>query len=754
MVHLVWAARVALLVLCWLGGTAHAQPASERVLVENDRHAVSARLDGEHLVVVLEALADRSDETNGAFPRVDFAQIAVDVNQNGRVDKGEDVKFGANQRRLCRQRFLADGAYSGCDDDDGASVQVAFEGTARQRRPHPVWTYRLPAASLAEAGEHTAHLAVVFHEAGKGYTGYPEGGRPTQPFAKVMRAPIAERERTARPDPGYVRKELGPPAVEMVSNERIAVTALRGRGRTTFVLEAVGDTRDDLRGRYPKQDTGTIFVDVNQDLEPSPGVDLAFGVDGRGQLCASTVSADGGVGDCGSHASRARVRVAFEGTDKQAEPHPVWSFDVPNRELTSGSVAHLVFRFHEARRGNLRFPTLPAEGATFDRVAVLDLRTLEGGVRPDESEEREEPVVVEHDTTPPNITVSAPVGSGGRVSIDAKTVRVEGHAEDGSGLMEVLVGGEDAGVSASGEFWRDVPLSIGENQIRIRVQDTEGNWAECGITVVRETAALPPAAASGGDEGRGLDELDGVEPGSGVEELTAGAYHALLIAVQDYDDPGIPDLDHPIADARRLQQVLTEQYRFEPEHVTLLENPTEGEVFTGLQALSSQVGPDDNVVVFYAGHGTWNDQIGQGYWLPRDAKNDSPAQWLSNADIRDLVRGIASHHTLLISDACFSGGLFKTRDALIGADRAVQELHRLPSRKAMTSGTLTEVPDDSVFLDYLIDRLEQAATNWVTADALFADFRQAVINNSPNTPQYGVIYEAGDEGGEFVFVRR
>jgi len=33
---------------------------------------------------------------------------------------------------------------------------------------------------------------------------------------------------------------------------------------------------------------------------------------------------------------------------------------------------------------------------------------------------------------------------------------------------------------------------------------------------------------------------------------------------------------------------------------------------------------------------------------------------------------------------------------------------------------------------------------------LFVSFREAVMNNSPNTPQYGTIQNAGDEGGDFI----
>ncbi len=108
----------------------------------------------------------------------------------------------------------------------------------------------------------------------------------------------------------------------------------------------------------------------------------------------------------------------------------------------------------------------------------------------------------------------------------------------------------------------------------------------------------------------------------------------------------------------------------------------------------------------------------------------------------------------MISDACFSGGLFRTRSAFEASPPAIQEVYRLPSRKAMTSGTLTEVPDESAFLHYLIKRLEENTTPYLTAQELFVSFRTAVINNSRNVPQFGEIQDAGDEGGDFVFWRR
>jgi hypothetical protein len=108
----------------------------------------------------------------------------------------------------------------------------------------------------------------------------------------------------------------------------------------------------------------------------------------------------------------------------------------------------------------------------------------------------------------------------------------------------------------------------------------------------------------------------------------------------------------------------------------------------------------------------------------------------------------------LISDACFSGGLFKTRKAFADASVAINEVYKLPSRKAMTSGTLTEVPDKSVFIEYLIKRLQNNTNKYFTSQSLFSSMQEAIINNSSVIPQWGTISETGDEGGDFIFIKK
>jgi hypothetical protein len=177
-------------------------------------------------------------------------------------------------------------------------------------------------------------------------------------------------------------------------------------------------------------------------------------------------------------------------------------------------------------------------------------------------------------------------------------------------------------------------------------------------------------------------------------------------------------------------------------------------IIMALDAYSEKITNKDNLLIFYAGHGYWDEKSGVGYWLPSDARKGSSVNWFRNSTLRDFIGGIQSKHTILIADACFSGTIFKTRAAFTENAVGIQKLYELTSRKAMTSGSLKEVPDESVFLKYLIARLEENEEPYLLSETLFSSFKTAVLNNSPNVPQYGTIQNVGDEGGDFIFIKK
>lgn len=351
------------------------------------------------------------------------------------------------------------------------------------------------------------------------------------------------------------------------------------------------------------------------------------------------------------------------------------------------------------------------------------------------------------DKTPPNINITSPLVTRGlKVVQKNKTVNVTGKATDASGIYEVMINGIEAKVDPTGNFSATIPLAVGDNTLLVSATDTKMNRGSYNFTITRQSTEIVNPITVDTD----------IIPINAAEIKPDGKYYALIIGIQDYKDETINDLDRPVADANSLYQLLTTDYTFDKQNVSFLKNPTRDQLFESLELLSKKVKSMDNLLIFYAGHGYWDENRKQGYWFPSDARRVNRSTWLTNADLKEYISAINSKHTLLISDACFSGGIFKSRSVMAGANRAIKELYEMPSRKAMTSGTLKEVPDQSVFIQYLVKRLQQNADKFLSAEQLFSNLRTAVINNSANgqVPQFGEIKEAGDEGGDFIFIKR
>lgn len=234
------------------------------------------------------------------------------------------------------------------------------------------------------------------------------------------------------------------------------------------------------------------------------------------------------------------------------------------------------------------------------------------------------------------------------------------------------------------------------------------------------------------------------------KSFSSGKYHAIIISENQYQDDIITDLNEPKNDADKLTSILVSKYFFKQEDIIRLVDPTRANILDAIEKKRKCLSVDDNLIIFYAGHGYWDEVLKMGYWLPSDARKDSKSNWVSNTDLTLYLSAFESNHVLLVSDACFSGGIFKTR-SIGDMDQGIKRLYELKSRKAITSGNLKEVPDNSVFMKFLIKQLELNNDAFLTADQLFAKIRPNILNNSSTEPLYGVVHNTGDEGGEFVF---
>ena len=335
------------------------------------------------------------------------------------------------------------------------------------------------------------------------------------------------------------------------------------------------------------------------------------------------------------------------------------------------------------------------------------------------------------DLYPPEIIVNSPLldknDNYDMAVVEAKKVEIKVSVYDKNQVKSVKINGRKAKQGMLDEYSATITLYTGHNVIKIEAIDNVGN------KTVYEHDVLCTYQY----------DLD----------LKGGTYYALLIGIGKYDDFKIDNLKYPISDVEAFKKALL-NYTFDKENIHTLENPSRAEIIELLEIFANSLMPTDNLIIFYAGHGYWDAYKEIGYWIPADADLHNKSNWLRNSTIKDYIGAIKAKHTLLITDACFSGSIFQTRGLEAEQVVAYQKIYDMPSRKGMTSGTLKEVPDKSVFLNTLIKRLNQNENKYLPASKLFNSMRDAVLNNSPNVPQYGTIQGVGDEGGEFIFIKK
>jgi len=233
-----------------------------------------------------------------------------------------------------------------------------------------------------------------------------------------------------------------------------------------------------------------------------------------------------------------------------------------------------------------------------------------------------------------------------------------------------------------------------------------------------------------------------------------GKYYALIIANNTYKpEAGMMSLQRPVTDANALKEVLTARYTFDRTNVMTLYDRSKLDVEVTLEELQKRVLPEDNLLIFYAGHGIMDQESDIGYWLLSDATR-SRVTWLSNSTITDFVKACKARHILLIADACYSGSIYSSRGVMDNAPAAVRDLLRSKSRKAITSGGTTEVTDESKFAQVLVDQLKYNMEPYLRSLDLYNLLQKPVMANSLTSPRWGPISNVGDDNGDFVFILR
>lgn len=313
-----------------------------------------------------------------------------------------------------------------------------------------------------------------------------------------------------------------------------------------------------------------------------------------------------------------------------------------------------------------------------------------------------------------------------------------GRVDAPAGLLSVSMNGQPVEVNGAGVFQATLSAET-TGPIALTAVDRLGRRTDLTLDLTSDSTAQPAAA-------RGF-----------------GRYVALLIGNNDY--AAMPDLNTPIRDVQAISDVLSRRYGFETR---ILTNATRYQVLSALNDLRAELTSDDNLLIYYAGHGELDETNMRGHWLPIDAEADSTANWLSNVDITDIVNVINAKHVLLVADSCYSGTLTRSSLSHIEGARTERErkrwLRALASKRArvvLTSGGLAPVLDaggggHSVFAAALLDTLRRnndIVTGRALHQAISARVSMAASEIAfEQLPEYAPIARAGHEAGDFLLL--
>ena len=338
------------------------------------------------------------------------------------------------------------------------------------------------------------------------------------------------------------------------------------------------------------------------------------------------------------------------------------------------------------------------------------------------------PSQVNRDDKPPELKLAE------EITTSEGIVEIAGQAVDASDLVEIQVAGNPVFFEENGAFVVRRGVPPGESEITVAALDEWGNRSEARIRVIRETK-------------RRAAELD----------IDFGRFHALVIGNNAYEH--LPRLETAVKDAEEVARILQETYGHE---VTLLRNADRYAIMSAISDLRRKLTDQDNLLIYYAGHGVVDEEAEAGFWLPVDAEPDSEANWVANAFLSRNLKAMRAKHVLVVADSCYSGTLVREASTTLhsGLERTalLERMSVKRARVAMTSGGLEPVLDGgggghSVFAKAFLDVL-RGNQDVMEARAVFDRLRRPVIVNSAQTPDYADIRNAGHDGGEFLFVRR
>ncbi|MEO0041173.1 MAG: hypothetical protein RL329_621 [Bacteroidota bacterium] len=268
--------------------------------------------------------------------------------------------------------------------------------------------------------------------------------------------------------------------------------------------------------------------------------------------------------------------------------------------------------------------------------------------------------------------------------------------------------------------------------------------------------------------------------------VNAIPYQAVFVANNDYQDSNTwgsletdeDVLGNPIAGADSLASVLHEKYQF--RQIFIAHNATLAQMQSLLHDLEQQQDSMMRTLFFYAGHGDFEPTNKQAFMVPTDANGRDHKTHLSASYFARKVESMPLKHVLTMIDACYGGSfvldvpLESGRGGKVGSKKtipadtiprgtitdkkrehaqvnlSIDANERLKSRLCIASGHRVEVPNTSDFIIAFLRQLIENQDINCRAGTMFERFKATFGTTAP-VPQYGILPNAGSDGGDFIF---
>lgn len=285
---------------------------------------------------------------------------------------------------------------------------------------------------------------------------------------------------------------------------------------------------------------------------------------------------------------------------------------------------------------------------------------------------------------------------------------------------------------------QSITLGQGSNFIEIDVENVSGGKVSSIRSVTIGKDAITDAIAS--------DRKD----------------YVLLIATDKYDNWS--DLVNPVSDSESIAKELKERYGFE---VDMIQNPTQDEMLVKIREYSQRkFKPQDQLMIFIAGHGQFDDSFGEGYLVAKNSLENDKAKssYISHSNLRSYINNIPCEHILLTMDVCFGG----TFDPVIAKSRGDENFNDLSeteylvrklsykTRKYITSGGKEYVSDgiagkNSPFAAKLLEALKSnGGADGILTVSEINSFLEKIKTAEPRSGDFG----DGQKNADFVFVAK